>query len=168
MAGSKEEKQMDLKILIDDATQNELQDIKKLFFETVSGIPGNEYNAKQIKAWASSAQNDDDKWLSQIIDHYFIVAKVDEKLVGFASLKDNNIIDMLYIHKKFQGKSIAQKLLSLLEKKADINRADKIVSFVSLTARSFFEKNGYKVVKEQNRTLNDVVIPNLKMVKKLH
>jgi len=168
MAGSEKEKQMDLKILIDDGSPNELKEIKELFTQTVSSIKKDEYNAEQLKVWASSAQNDDEKWLDKIINQYFLVAKMDGKIVGFASLEDNSLVDMLYVHKDFQGKGIAQKLISVLERKAEINHSEKIMSNVSLTARSFFEKNGFTVVKEQKNTINDVPIPNLKMVKKLH
>ena len=155
---------MDLKILIDDATQDELKEIQQLFFDTVTYMCKKDYTAEQIKAWSSSINNKD-KWTEKIITQYFLTAKVGTQIVGFGSLENNDYLDFLYVHKDFQGKGIAKKLLMYLEKKAEINRKDKITSDVSLTAKPFFEKNGYKAVKEQTNKIGNVVVPNFKMIK---
>lgn len=157
---------MELKITIEDATHNELQEIKKLFYDTVTKICKKDYTAEQIKAWASAA-DDEAKWADKIIKQYFLVAKADDKVIGFASLENDNYLDYLYVHKDFQRKGVAQKLLSLLEKKAEINRNDKIICDVSITAKPFFEQNGYKVIKEQKNKINGVTVPNFRMIKKL-
>lgn len=157
---------MDLRILIDDATLNELEEIQKLFVTTVTDICKKDYTEEQIKAW-SSAVDDKEEWAEKITNQYFLSAKAGDQIVGFASLKSTNYLDFLYVHKDFQGKGIAKKLLLLIERKVQMNRIDKINSDVSITAKPFFEKNGYKVIKEQKIKINDIVVPNFKMIKKL-
>jgi len=166
MAGSKAKEQMDLNIIIEDASQEDIKEIQQLFFDTIHMICKKDYNVEQIEAW-SSVKNDDEKWQEKILNQYFLVARADDKIVGFGSLENNNYLDLLYVHKDYQKKDIAKKLLTILEKKAEINRADKITADVSKTARSFFEKNGYKVIKEQKRKIRNIFLPNYRMVKKL-
>ena len=145
--------------------QEDLNEIQQLFFETVNNVCKKDYTQDQINAW-TSAKDDNEKWIDKILNQYFLVARTDSKIVGFGSLENNNYLDFLYVHKDYQMKGIAKKLLTYLEKKAEINRTEKITSDVSSTARSFFEKNGYKVIKEQKKEIDNVTLLYFKMVKK--
>jgi len=166
MGTAKTKKQMDLKITIEDVAQDDIKAIQKLFSETIHTSCKKDYSKEQIEAWASS-KNDDPKWLDKVLNQYFLIARNDIELLGFGSLENNDHLDLLYVHKDYQGKGIAGKLLQVLEKKAEINRAEKISTYASKTARAFFEKNGYKVIKEQKVTINETDLVNYKMVKKL-
>ena len=54
-------------------------------------------------------------------------------------------IDILFVHKDYQGKGIATAICDRLEKAVQ----NKVITNASITARAFFEKRGYKVIKEQ-------------------
>jgi len=155
-----------MNIIIEDAYQEDIKEIQKLFYDTIHMICRKDYSKEQIDAWSSSS-DDNEKWLDKILNQYFLVARTDNKIVGFGSLQDNKYLDFLYVHKDYQKKDIAKKILSYLEKKAEINRSEVITADVSKTAKSFFEKNGYKVLKEQNKKIKKISLPNFKMVKKL-
>lgn len=157
---------MGMNILIEDAYKEDIKEIQKLFYDTIHMICRKDYNKEQIDAW-SSASDDDEKWLNKILNQYFLVARAEDKIVGFGSLQDNNYLDLLYVHKDYQKKDIAKKILAYLEKKAEINRSEVITADVSKTAKSFFEKNGYKVLKEQKKKIRSIFLQNFKMVKKL-
>jgi len=157
---------MGLNIIIEDATQDDIAEIQQLFFDTINMICKKDYTKEQIEAW-SSAKNDNEKWLNKILNQYFLVARSGNKIVGFGSLENNAYLDLLYVHKDYQKKDIAKRILLFLEKKAEINQAEKISADVSMTGRLFFEKNGYLVIKEQKKKIKDVSLPNFKMVKKL-
>jgi putative acetyltransferase len=166
MARDKTKEQMELNIIIEDANQDDIAEIQQLFFETINMICKKDYTKEQIEAW-SSAKDDDEKWLNKILNQYFLVARSNNKIVGFGSLQDNSYLDLLYVHKDYQKKDIAKRILLFLEKKAEINQAEMINADVSKTAKSFFEKNGYKIIKEQKKKIKNVSLPNFKMVKKL-
>jgi len=157
---------MGLKITIEDAVLEDIKEIQQLFFDTIKSVCKNDYTNEQINAW-STAKNDDQKWKDKILNQYFLIAREGSKIIGFGSLENNEYLDLLYVHKDYQKKGVAKKLLSYLEKKAEINRTEKLTSDVSTTAKSFFEKNGYKVIKEQKNEINNVVLANFKMIKKV-
>ena len=62
---------------------------------------------------------------------------------------------------------VATLLLSEVEKMARGYGVHKISVEVSITARPFFEKRGYKVVKEQNARANRLYLTNYVMEKTL-
>lgn len=69
--------------------------------------------------------------------------------------------------KDFQSKGIATMLLEEIERYAITKGIIRITSEVSLTARPFFEKQGYVVEKEQKRLANKLSLTNFWMAKTL-
>lgn len=90
---------MDLKIR--NGHISELAEIQTLFTETISFICKKDYNQDQINAWKSSIENIN-RWSAIIENQFFIVAVLNHKIVGFASLDNGNYIDVLFVHKDFQ------------------------------------------------------------------
>ena len=65
------------------------------------------------------------------------------------------------MHKDFQGRGIASALCDRLEKGAE----GKIVTHASVTAKPFFERRGYRAVREQRVERNGVFLTNYVMEK---
>ena len=143
---------------------DDLDELLRLFYETVTLVCSVDYNEDQIRVWTSSV-NKTQKWLDRINNQYFIIAEMDGKIVGFGSLENSNYIDLLYVHKDYLRKGVASFLLSELEKESDLQQKQSIISDVSITARPFFEKHGYKVLKEQKHMIEGVEVVNYKMIK---
>lgn len=74
----------------------------------------------------------------------------------------------MFVHKDFQRKGIATLLLSEVERIAEKYGVIYITSEVSLTARSFFEKKGYEVVKIQKYKANRLELTSFVMRKLLN
>jgi putative acetyltransferase len=72
---------------------------------------------------------------------------------------------MLFVHKDFEGQGIAGRIYAQLEEKALELNSDYIDSNVSITAKPFFEKMGFRVLAEQNVIRNAVKIMNYRMRK---
>jgi putative acetyltransferase len=62
---------------------------------------------------------------------------------GFASLKDNTILDMLYVHPYHAGEGIGTALCDAIETIAWGRRARQVSVESSETAVGFFEERGY-------------------------
>ena len=73
----------------------------------------------------------------------------------------------MFIHADFQGKGIATMLLEEIERYAIKEGIMRITSEVSITARPFFEKQGYIVEVEQKRRANQLCLTNYWMAKNL-
>ncbi|MCW3464620.1 GNAT family N-acetyltransferase [Chitinophaga nivalis] len=130
--------------------------LKDLYYNTITPINVRDYNAAQIAAWASTAERVD-ALRQRIEDQYFYVAENDARqIIGFASLTSDGEIDMLYVHKDFQGCGVASRLLQRLLDQATELGLSELVTYASITARPFFEKRGFTVVELYPVTINDV------------
>ncbi|MDG5492662.1 GNAT family N-acetyltransferase [Psychroserpens sp. SPM9] len=153
-------------IEIREATLDDLPEITSIFRDTILAVNSRDYSEAQVKAWSSGA-NDIEKWEERIKKTYFIVAHVGETIVGFSYLTKGYYLDGLFVHKDFQRRTIASKLLRIMESKVSINGFDTIKSDVSITALDFFDSHFYEVEKKQKKSLKGLVFENYIVYKDL-
>lgn len=153
-------------ILLRPAAAEDVKEILNLFVGTVSGICRKDYSQEQIEAWTSSA-GDWQRWKNKINHQYFVVAFLDGKLLGFASLEGTDYLDLFYVHRDFQGRGIGALLLMTLEEEAKSLACDVLRADVSFTAKGFFESRGFAVLEKQTRIIGRTAISNYKMAKNL-
>lgn len=94
------------------------------------------------------------------LEHYTVVAEKDGMIIGFGDMADSGYLDRLYVHKDYQRMGIAAAICDVLEKSV---KSDKITTHASVTAKGFFEKRGYKAVKEQQVERMGVLLTNYVM-----
>jgi GNAT superfamily N-acetyltransferase len=146
------------------AKNTDIDEILNLFRETIAEICKNDYSEKQLEAWASSSKNRP-KWLERIEKQYFLVAEKDSRIAGFGSLENGDHLDLLYVRADLIKTGIGGILLHALEKESAGRGKASLATDASVTARSFFEKHGYKAIKEQKNNINGLEIMNYKMIK---
>jgi putative acetyltransferase len=151
---------------IREAKQNELDEILNLFTETISEVNNQDYSLSQIEAWSSGAR-DKERWLSKIDEQYFLVTEEEGTITGFASITNKGYLDTMFVHKNHQRKGIAKTLITALIDYAKQNQLEEITTEGSVTARPFFEKYGFKVIKKQKVNRKGIEIANYKMKKRL-
>ena len=148
------------------ATISDLAEMNELFVQTIQSICKNDYSPEQINVWISGAENTQ-RWIDVIQKQFVLLSVIQGKIVGFGTLKDNNHIDLFFIHKDFQRKGIANKIFNELELEAKKHHSRIITSDVSITAKPFFEKKGFVVKSEQKNMIKSIEIINYKMEKEL-
>lgn len=148
------------------ATISDLEEIQKLYIETIQSVCKNDYNPEQIEAWISGVKNKE-RWIEVIEKQFVLLAVIENQIAGFGTLKDGNYIDFFYIHKDFQRQGIADKILNELELEARKYNSKIITSDISITAKPFFEKKGFIVKAEQINLRLNVELINYKMEKEL-
>lgn len=152
---------------IREAMPNDATALKDLFYNTVLAINRRDYSQEEVEDWASCG-NDLSRWRDRIETQYFIVAENQlSEIVGFSSITPEGYLDYMYVHKDFQNKGIATMLLNEIERYAKENGITEITSEVSITARTFFEQQGYIVEREQTRQAKKLLLTNFCMVKRL-
>ena len=151
---------------IRQAKNDDIVEITRLFYETIQNINSRDYSQEEIDDW-SSWYTDFDKWNTKIIEQYFVVATLDSKIVGFASLANDGYLDFMFVHKDYQNQGIASQLLSELEKKAIEQNNQEIYSEVSITAKTFFEKRGFCVKQKQMKKSRERELENYYMIKEM-
>lgn len=153
-------------IEIRPATLEDIPEITSLFRNTITHISAKHYSEKQIKAWASAA-DDIEEWEKRIQKLYFILAEIDNNIVGFAYLKNGNYFDGLFVHKDFQRQGVGSKLLRIIESKVMMNDFEVLKSDVSKTALPFFDNKYFEVIKKQKKTYKGVMFENYLVEKNL-
>lgn len=148
------------------ATRNDLDEITHLFSFTIRSVASKDYSAQEIASWSEGAKNTDN-WLKRIDTHYYLLVKVNDILAGMASLDKSGYLDVIYVHPNHQGEGIASSLLDKMEKRAQYDGHSVIKSDVSITAKPFFLKKGYSVIKPQLVLCRGVVLRNYHVEKKL-
>ena len=143
-------------IEIRQAALEDLQEITSLFRDTIIHVNSKDYSEQQIKVWASGA-DDIKKWEDRINKFYFIIAEIENSVVGFAYLKNGNYFDGLFVHKDYQRLGIASKLMRIIESQVMMNGFEIIKSDVSITALPFFDNKYYNVIKKQKKSFKGLV-----------
>ena len=146
------------------ARLSDLEEMQKMFVETITTICKNDYSQDQIKVWTSGVDNKQ-RWDDIITKQLVLIAQHLDKVVGYITLDNRNYIDLLYVHKDYQRQGIAQQLLDEIEAEAKRLKQSVLTSDVSKTAKPFFKKNGFKTITLQTKIIKDVEITNYKMSK---
>ena len=141
------------------ATREDLAAISHLFRHTIKTVASKDYSAQEIASWSEGAKNTDN-WLKRIDTHYYLLIKVEDKLIGMASLDKTGYLDVIFVHPQHQGEGIASALLLKMENKALEDGHNVITSDVSITAKPFFLHKGYSIVKPQLVLCRGVVLRN--------
>lgn len=147
-------------------SSEDCKEIVELFYNTVHSVNSKDYNEAQLDAWAPKDINIS-KWDKSLLEHYSIVIEDNSVIIGFGDLDINGYFDRLYVHKDYQGAHVATIIVNEIEKYAQENRMKIITTHSSITAKPFFEKQGYKVVKEQVVERKGQILKNFIMEKTL-
>jgi len=140
---------------------SDCEQLAALFYDTVHSVNAKDYDEEQLNAWASG-KVDLAAWDASFQEHDTVVAVENDCIVGFGDIDKTGYLDRLYIHKDHQGKGIASAICDELESAFP---AEKIVTHASVTAKPFFEKRGYKAVKEQQVERRGIYLTNYIMEK---
>ncbi len=112
--------------------------LAELFYQTVHAVNARDYSPEQLDAWADG-RVELAAWDASFRAHDTRVAVEGGVIVGFADLGPDGYLDRLYVHRALQG---GWPPPSARPPAARITHA-------SITARPFFERRGWHVVKEQ-------------------
>ncbi|MCC3867999.1 GNAT family N-acetyltransferase [Terrisporobacter mayombei] len=140
---------------------SDCKDSAELFYNTVYSINAKDYTEEQLNVWAAGSV-DLEKWNQSLLSHFSVVAVEDDIIVGFGDIDTTGYLDRLYVHKDYQYQGIATAICDKLEY---IFGVGKVTTHASITAKPFFEKRGYKVIKKQNVERNGVLLQNYVMEK---
>ena len=146
---------------IRDYTPADCPEMAELFYNTVHSVNAGDYNAEQLDAWASGTGGLE-QWNASFLAHRTVVAEMDGILAGFGDMDETGYLDRLYVHRDLQRRGVATAICDALENHPT---ASEFTTHASITAKPFFEKRGYVVVKEQQVERWGVWLTNFVMKK---
>jgi putative acetyltransferase len=116
--------------------------LAEIFRASIEELAAEDYSEGQQEAWASAA-DDEEEFARRLRDQLTLVATMNGSPVGFASLANNETIDLLYVHPAAAGQGAGTMLVDALEKLAAARGAKRLTADVSDTAQDFFKKRGF-------------------------
>jgi putative acetyltransferase len=137
-----------------------------IFASAVEELTGDDYSEAQQEAWMASAE-DEDAFGRRLAGELTLIATLENSPVGFASLRGQDHIDMLYVHPSVAGQGVASLLVDALEKLAGGRGAKNLTVDASDTAQGFFARRGYVAQRRNSVTINGEWLANTTMQKTL-
>ena len=156
---------MNKKVIIRDANRKDALAIKNIQVQSIEQINSKDYTPRQIRAVTKHRTVKRYKYLMKTDEKFFVATRAN-KIVGFCSIKKNEIVK-LYVHPKEISKGMGVKLLQYVERQTKSNRIKKLILKSTITAKYFYIKNGYKVIRKARHIRNGVSMLVIWMEKKL-
>lgn len=135
-----------------------------IYFHTVRHINIRDYSQAQVEAWAPQSF-DLAVWRQKMSEISPFVAEIDDQIVGYADLQLSGLIDHFFCHHQYQGQGIGRALMAHIFAVGRSQGIRRYYSHVSITARPFFERFGFKVVTMQQVEVRGQTLTNFVMEK---
>ena len=119
-----------------------------LFRDTIRRVNNRGYSPPQIAAWASD-EIDAAVWAGRFTGRFVPVAEEAGRPVGFAELEPDGHIDRVYGSADHQRRGIGRQLLAAVLAEARRVGLARLFTEASITARPFFEAQGFVVLAPQ-------------------
>ncbi|HEX9169970.1 MAG TPA: GNAT family N-acetyltransferase, partial [Roseiarcus sp.] len=117
-------------------------------------------------AWASRA-DDETGFGGRLSAALTLLAVVAGAIVGFASLKEGEEIDMLFVAPEFARQGVGQALVDALTRLAEARGAKRLTTEASDVAKPLFERQGFTAQKRNLVHKGDQWLANTTMTKTL-
>ncbi len=144
--------------------EQDISQISELYFNTVRKINFMDYSKKHTEVWASEIYTND-FWIKRFDNYLVNIVEHDQKILGFSEYQFPGHIDCFYVHHEWQRHGVGSMLLSALEKNAKTEKTKRLFADVNITAKPFFQSNGFLVVKEQNKSFQNLMFKQFFMEK---
>lgn len=140
--------------------------LRDLFAQSIEELTAEDYTEDQRIAWVTKAE-DAQAFADRLSGMVTIIVQVEGEYLGFGALKDNTVLDMLYVHPYAAGQGVGTAIADALEKLAAARGAKEITVEASDTAQPFFEDRGYVAGQRNLIPIEDQWLSNTTMKKQL-
>jgi putative acetyltransferase len=140
--------------------------LAEIFRASIEELTADDYTKTQQEAWASSVDDEED-FAKRLTDQLTLIATMNGSPIGFASLANNETVDLVYVHPAVAGQGAGALLVDALEKLAAARGAKRLTADVSDTAQDFFKKRGFTATQRNTVQLGGEWLANTTMEKKL-
>jgi putative acetyltransferase len=140
--------------------------LAEIFRASIEELTGDDYSEAQQEAWVAAA-DDEQAFGARLAKGLTLLGTMDGSPVGFASLVDNERLDMLYVHPAAAGHGVGSMLVDALEKLAAARGARRLRADVSDSAQDFFKRRGFVAQQRNTVPLGDEWLANTTMEKHL-
>jgi putative acetyltransferase len=140
--------------------------LAEIFRASIEQLAADDYSDAQIEAWSATA-DDEAAFGKALSGQLTLIATIEGEPVGFASLKGNSRLDMLYVYPAAAGQGAGSMLVDALEKLARARGAATMTVDASDSAHDFFKARGYAPRSRNTVLRGDEWLANTTMEKSL-
>ena len=140
--------------------------LAEIFRASIDELTADDYSEGARQAWASAA-DDEEAFAKRLSEQLTLIATMNGSAVGFASLANNETIDLIYVHPAVAGQGVGTLLVDALEKLSLARGAKRLTADVSDTAQDFFKKRGFAAQQRNTVLRGGEWLANTTMVKPL-
>jgi putative acetyltransferase len=140
--------------------------LAEIFRASIEELTADDYNENQRQAWVSAA-DDEEAFARRLGAQLTLIATMNGSPVGFASLANNETLDLIYVHPGLAGQGVGTMLVDALERLAGARGAKRLAADVSDTAEPFFKKRGFTATQRNTVQVGGEWLANTTMEKKL-
>lgn len=138
--------------------------LREIFFNTIGHVNIKDYSLSQVQAWAPQ-DYDEQAWCQRIQAINPFVALIEQQIVGYADIQADGYIDHFFCHQQHQGKGIGKTIMQTLFATAKTSAIKRLHAQVSISAKPFFERFGFQVIKQQQVHVRGQSLTNFMMEK---
>ncbi len=143
-------------------TDADLPAVLAVFQGSVHAIAGRDYTPAQTAAWAPDPP-DRAAWAERLTGGGVFVAEYNGRIAGFARIDDCGRVDLLYVDPAHQRRGVGRALLQRVTAWGVTRGRQLLTAEVSITARPFFERAGFRVIGPQTVERRGVRLQNFRM-----
>ena len=151
----------DIGILLRPFGKDRADDLMEIFVLAIQRTCAKDYSEEQRDAWASSLGKD--ALAARLESSLALLAFLGDRPIGFGNLEGGRHLDLLYVHPDYQGLGAGSMICAALEAHA----GGYFHAEASLTARGFFQRRGYSLLREESVLRKGVALPRFRMAKKV-
>ncbi len=137
------------------ATLADAAELARLHKATIRSVNKKDYSPQEIEVWSKRTSAQRFRSAHSLAIRY--VAVDNGKIVGFSDFKKEHPETFwgLYVHKDHIGKGIGSRLMKKMEEVARKMGAKKFVLSATKTAKAFYEKQGFTVIKKSKHPIEN-------------
>ncbi len=126
----------------------DLSGVIGIYTAAIRTLAAPHYTPEQLAAWAPIPA-DVTRWQERLARLHTVVAESDGTLAGFASYTQAGYLDFLFTHPAFARRGVASRLYRHVEDALLAAGAPAVTAHVSLAARPFFDRQGFRLDAEE-------------------
>ncbi len=155
-----------MKYQITRATSSDLSLMQRLFYQTVTTYGAMLFTKSEIKIYSRLATNKI-YWNKKFEKDFIYNAKLNGEIVGSFSMDSKGNIEYIFVHMNYHGQGIARELYKTIEEVAKKSNINTLTTQINPLTRSFFEKNGFEIVKNAVKVVGGEEVLSYSGVKQL-
>jgi putative acetyltransferase len=140
--------------------------IGRIYHEAIHRLACRDYTKEQLNAWAGSEPDSgrwNRDWQERCEKKRPFVKVLDGRVIGFIELDPDGHIDCTFVDPDYVGQGMMDEIMTEVKREAVRLGLPKLFAEVSITARKFFERQGFVWVRDNTAVIGEIELANFIM-----